>query len=184
MSDIYVREGVRIIGDVKLGLADVAAADGVAPPYGSQTVGVASYGADLHHGMVACDRSTTPPRVYNTGGVFRGSSSFAGADLIVPLPLSIFIPKRDECTNAWTAFGPSVTALLFGSVRMEFTTAGAAANIAAASAWALDNGKTLHDIVADDSNALYEQARERMNGGRLLGPTIATEPAPYIPQVM
>lgn len=142
-GQLYIREHRRIVGDLVWTADDITATDGTTPR-SIKTIAVASYEMDSHHCQYFEDLSTGTPRIWAEGNV--QDTSAGGVDLIAPLPIEIFLPRRIDCSNLSVSFCASSTHMAFGSIRMELTSAQAAQSLAVAAHLAIDGNLALHDV--------------------------------------
>lgn len=124
---VYVREGVRIIGDVVS--TQVNTVKGVCVP---TAVGIGGWTIDVHiMNRVVGNISGTISAV-NEGAI--GFAPLPGNGSAYEMPYSMLLPKKAECTNLLVPVTPSVSHIAFASVRVEptFMQLGTAAGAAAA----------------------------------------------------
>ncbi len=128
---LYIRETRRMIGEYVLVQQDCQQ-----NTTKEKSIGLASYGPDSHH---------VQRIVYENGEVVN-EGNFLEPHNPYEIPLSIMLPKKEECINLVVPVCVSSSHIAFGSIRMEpvFMIMGQSA--ATLVALALDEGKALHDV--------------------------------------
>ena len=145
-TQLYVREGRRLVGEYVMTEANCRRTTVSARP-----VGNAAYGMDSHHVRRYVGQDGF---VQNEGDV----------EVWVPKPYPIdylaLVPKRAECANLLVPVCVSASHIAFGSIRMEpvFFSLGQAAG--AAAALAIKDGKAVQDVD-------YKALRARLVAGGL-----------------
>lgn len=168
-NQMYVRECRRLVGDVVLtGDYFQNAHDNTTPVPDTRTIVATSYPFDSH--LVQRIVNTTTGQAYNEGGFFVGS-----INQFCPVPRSIILPKKAELTNVSCLFGPSVTHVVFGAYRMEYTLMQAGQSAAALASLAIDQNVALHDVPDGNSST--------PNTFRYLMSTTPDTVQPVLPQV-
>lgn len=143
---LYVREGVRVIGDFVSNYNNV-----IKGKCESDAISTSSWTIDIHPmrrvAVPASHIGPFPPSeytAYNEGQV--GFQSFRGSGPVWEVKYAIMLPKRAEVTNLLVPVCVSVTHVVFGSIRVEptFLQIGQAAG---AAAWlAARDGVAVHDV--------------------------------------
>jgi hypothetical protein len=172
-GQLYVREFRRMVNDLIWTGNDLAGTDG-GTPRSTNTVSVASYPMDSHHGERFADTDNVPVRLWNEGCMFDSASG--GVDLMAPLPFEIFVPRALECTNLSVTFCVAATHVAFGAIRMEATAMATAQALGMAAAVAIDKAST---IQAAGTTFYATDLRPRL----LASPSLTGEVAPVLPQV-
>lgn len=120
--ELYVREGRRIVGDYVMTQANVALNNGY-----TDEIGYLMYGFD-----------TPQVRLVNDSGVTKQEGSnltaLTSSQLGARIPYRVLLPKAAECTNLLAVGCPSVSQVVWRTMRLEPTLMqmGQAAGIAAA----------------------------------------------------
>lgn len=132
--ELYVREGRRIVGDFVMRQANVTVGNGY-----TDFIGFLMYGYD-----------TSQVRLVNDGGAVKSEGSnltaLPAGQLGAKIPYRVLLPKATEVTNLLCVGCPSVSQVVWRTMRLEPTLMqmGQAAGIAAA--LAIEQGVTVHNI--------------------------------------
>lgn len=120
--ELYVREGRRMVGDYVMRQADMTLANGV-----TDAIAYGYYDIDSH---------TVRRLVSGGNAVPEGSqlTALTAAEIGFAIPYRVLLPKRTECVNLFSPTAPSVSRVVWCSIRMEpiLMAMGQAAGIAAA----------------------------------------------------
>ena len=137
---MYVREGVRLVGDRVATQVNTVTGACVA-----DAVALGAWSIDIHLMRRFAGSRAGQPSTENEGEV--GFQAFPGTGTVYELGLSAILPKRAEVTNLAAPVTPSASHVAFGSMRVEpiFMALGTAAG--AAAALAVETGTpALHDV--------------------------------------
>jgi hypothetical protein len=141
---LYVRESVRLVGDVVMNATHMNQTDGQAPTLGNKTISVAAYDMDSHAvNRVAHETSAGVWQSRSDGGMLVAAG---GVNNDSPLPYEIAVPKVAECTNLSVSFGMSTTHVSYGSTRMEPTAMQTAQSMGHAAALAVAGAITIQAV--------------------------------------
>ncbi len=166
---LYVRECVRMVGDVVVNGNHLAQTDGATPTLGTKTISVASYAMDSHSVQrVAYEYAAGQWGTWNEGNFFQSSG---GANALAPIPLEIAVPKAAELTNLSVGFAVSATHVAFGSIRMEYTAMQIGQSMGQAAAQAINGATTIQAVD-------YSAVRTAL----LASASLSGEVAPVLPQ--
>ena len=137
---MYVREGVRLVGDRVATQVNTVTGACVA-----DAVALGAWSIDIHLMRRFAGTRSGVPSTENEGEV--GFHGFPGTGTVYELGLSAILPKRAEVTNLAAPVTPSASHVAFGSMRVEpiFMALGTAAGAAAALAVETDT-PVLHDL--------------------------------------
>lgn len=171
---MYVRSGYRMVSDFVLTANDHAMVDGTTPR-SVKTVAMASYQMDDHGPeMWAYLSGGTTWSIGNEGAQ---AINTGGADVIMPVPYEIYVPKRAEGINLYVMYAASVTSLAYAAIRMEGTFMLACQFMG----FAIAEKKA--SAVAAVQDVSYANARTAALAGTLLLTTTSTELVPVLTQV-
>ena len=133
-SQLYVREGRRMVGDYVETEADVLQKRRPARP-----VAMAAYGMDSHNCRRYVDKNGN---VRNEGNI----EDWRAGGRPYPIDYGAIIPKKADCTNLYVPVSVSASHMAFGSIRMEpvFFALGQVAG--AAASLAIDAGCAAQDL--------------------------------------
>ena len=161
-EQLYVREVLRLVGDRVLAQGDVWAEGGAggggglqpATDWGSASIGLGSYAADGHYvsrgpcevhndsatGRPACSMVTSEAQLQAAaaaGRLWTGGEGYVGSTnqyMLYQVPLFALLPAASSTGNLLSPTCPSVTHVVFASLRVEptFMVLGHAAGVAAA----------------------------------------------------
>jgi len=138
---MYVREGVRIIGDKVFTQNNLVG--GICL---NDSIGTTSWNIDIH---VVQRRAISNPN--GTGDIIARNEgemriNVPGNSTVIELPYWLILPKRSEVTNLLSPVLNSISHVAYGAVRVEptFMQLGQAAGIAAS--LAIDNKLTVQDV--------------------------------------
>ena len=133
-SQLYVREGRRMVGDYVETEADVLQKRRPARP-----VAMAAYGMDSHNCRRYVDKNGN---VRNEGNI----EDWRAGGKPYPLDYGVIIPKKGDCENLFVPVCVSASHMAFGSIRMEpvFFALGQVAG--AAAALSIDAGCAVQDL--------------------------------------
>jgi hypothetical protein len=132
--ELYIREGRRIVGDYVMRQSNVALSNGY-----TDEIGFVMYGFD-----------SPQVRLVNDSGVVKQEGSnltaLTTAQLGAKIPYRVLLPKVAECTNLLAVGCPSVSQVVWRTIRLEPTLMqlGQAAGIAAS--LAIDQGSTVQGV--------------------------------------
>ncbi|MBQ6135745.1 MAG: FAD-dependent oxidoreductase [Kiritimatiellae bacterium] len=150
-SQLYVREGRRMVGDYVATEHDVLRERTTSRP-----VAMAAYGMDSHHVR----------RYVGGDGFVRNEGNiedWRAGGRPYPLDYGVIVPKKSDCLNLFVPVCVSASHMAFGSIRMEpvFFALGQVAG--AAASLAIDDGVAVQDIE-------YPKLRKALLGeGQVLG---------------
>jgi hypothetical protein len=117
-TQLYVREGRRIISDVTLTQYDMSRADSATVPF-DDVIGLGSYSIDSHHcNRIALEYAPGQFRAWNEGSVYAVGG---GSNNLAPIPYRALRPRKVDCDNLLTPWAVSGTHVAFGLSRMEPT---------------------------------------------------------------
>jgi len=136
--EFYVREGRRVVGDFVMDENDLALTN----TFGAEAIAFAYY--DIDSPMV---RWVNDAGVAKTEGAVQQALSVSAAPQIGSyVPYKVLLPKAAECTNLLCPGSPSVSRVVWSSLRMEpvLMMLGQAAGCAAA--LAIDVGTTVQAV--------------------------------------
>ena len=126
---MYVREGARLVGDVVMTQNSTVA--GACVP---SSIAVGGWTIDIHLMRRHAGVLDGKPSAVNEGEV--GFAHFPGTGTLYEVPYAAIVPKRADVSNLLAPVTPSLSHVVFGSLRVEpaflalGTAAGAAATIA------------------------------------------------------
>ncbi len=150
---VYVREGVRMVGAQVAHVNDTSAPDGLAIAKGDHVISLASYALDSHHTQTIAWNNSGTWMTLNSGefGVnagATGASGGMGANLSAPILLDYITPQRTDATNLLVTFAISATHAANSALRMEaaHVTTSYAAGLAAAQAVAANDNEDIQDV--------------------------------------
>lgn len=167
---LYVREGIRLIGDQIANANDADAVDGTAIRISNKTIAVANYMRDSHPlQRIARENPAGTFTIYNEGGM---GAATGGVDGVVPIPIELALPKASEITNMSSLFVMSVTHLFNSLARMEGTGMQVGQSMGVAAYRAIQEGVALQSIN-------YPTLRAAI----LASPSLSGEVASILPQV-
>lgn len=170
MPQMYVRESIRVDGDVLMNGNHMTQTDGQVPTLGDKTISCASYGMDSHSvNNIAQEVTAGNWSIRAEGGLLISSG---GANNLSPLPFGIAVPKISECTNLSFGFGLSTTHVSFGTTRMEFTACQTGQSMGHAASLAIDGDNIIQNVD-------YPTLRTAI----LASPELTNEVAPVLPQL-
>lgn len=117
-TELYLREGRRMVGVAKMLSSDVLPPIGSTPVISTNTFGVVSYAIDSHHVKRIAQNNAGTWRILNEGNVIVTRSGF---NSYAPLPIESVLPQASECTNLINSFTASTSHMAFGALRMEMS---------------------------------------------------------------
>lgn len=117
-TELYLREGRRMVGVAKMLSSDVLPPIGSTPVISTNTFGVVSYAIDSHHVKRIAQNNAGTWRIINEGNVIVTRSGF---NSYAPLPIEAVLPQASECTNLINSFTASTSHMAFGALRMEMS---------------------------------------------------------------
>ena len=131
---MYLREGRRLVGDFVMKEGDISVTNGF-----TDKIGYLTYNLDAHNARFLVTSGLT--RV--EGGI---NASLTAAQRGAPIPYRVLLPKAAECSNLTAPVSPSVSRVVWTSMRVEPTlmVIGQAAGVAAS--LAIDTGKSIQTI--------------------------------------
>ena len=149
-SQLYVREGRRMVGDYVATEHDVLRERTAKRP-----VAMAAYGMDSHNVRRYVDKDGF---VRNEGNI----EDWRAGGRPYPLDYGVIVPKKADCVNLFSPVCVSASHMAFGSIRMEPVffalgqVAGAAASISIDSECAVQDVKyeTLRDVLAKEGQVM------------------------------
>jgi len=151
---MYVREGLRIVGDRVVSQHDIVA--GVPKP---DSIGVGSWYYDIHVVSRTVVKDSTTGLLYanNEGQLF---TRYTGTSDAYDIPIGILFPKRSEVTNLLVPVCHSATHVSYSSLRVEptFIQLGQSAGVIASLIAETANGsKSVQDV---DVSAVQAQFKK------------------------
>ena len=176
-EQLYVREVLRLVGDAVLTQDAVWSVENGRPPtpatdWGSASIGMGSYAADGHYaqrgpciayvdagGVWRCRMATSEAQIEAAaaaGTLWTGGEGYVGSVstyMLYQLPYFVLLPRRQDATNVLSPTCPSVSHVVFASLRVEptFMVLGQGAGVAAA--LAVQQGCSVQDVPLADLKA-------------------------------
>ena len=168
-EQLYVREVVRLVGDAVLTQNQVWSGGQATPTpasdWGNASIGMGSYAADGHYaqrgpcvgyqdkgGQWKCRMATSEAEIEQAsaaGLLWTGGEGYVGSVstyMLYQIPYFVLLPRRQDANNVLSPTCPSVSHVVFASLRVEptFMVLGQGAGVAAA--LAVKQDCSVHDV--------------------------------------